>query len=308
MTRKYILLIIAGLTAGIMTGQNMAQFFSTNTASSALRVDHMANTSIGNHAIQATAESGRAISALSQTNYGISAWSVSFHGARFNGDNSNGYADIVLNGGDWIGGDDDGVIMSDPDESGSDIFIVSNDAVVIELDHDDGESGHFEVWNGDDREVLIMAEDGQLEIWNGAAANNRRLLLEPDGDLFIDGTITEGSDRNRKEKIIEIDYARILASVQLMPVYEWQYIGQDRRHVGPMAQDFHVAFGLGEDDTGIANIDANGVAFASIKALYEQNLEQQSEIDALKQEMTKLRMLLKAHIVQGVEEEESKTF
>ena len=53
---------------------------------------------------------------------------INHHAARFSGDNDNGFADIILSGGDWVAGNDDGVIMSDPNKMGSDVFIVSNDA------------------------------------------------------------------------------------------------------------------------------------------------------------------------------------
>ena len=36
--------------------------------------------------------------------------------------------------------------------------------------------------------------------------------------------------------------------------------------MGPMAQDFHAIFGLGEDDTHIASLDASGVALAAVVA------------------------------------------
>ena len=36
-------------------------------------------------------------------------------------------------------------------------------------------------------------------------------------------------------------------------------------HLGPMAQDFRAAFGLGLDDKSIATVDADGVALAAIK-------------------------------------------
>jgi len=38
--------------------------------------------------------------------------------------------------------------------------------------------------------------------------------------------------------------------------------------MGPLAQDFFAAFGLGEDDKHITTIDADGVALAAIQALY----------------------------------------
>ena len=53
---------------------------------------------------------------------------------------------------------------------------------------------------------------------------------------------------------------------------EWGY-GSERgvRHVGPMAQDFYAAFGVGEDDRHITSIDEHGVALAAIKALHAEN-------------------------------------
>jgi hypothetical protein len=37
--------------------------------------------------------------------------------------------------------------------------------------------------------------------------------------------------------------------------------------MGPMAEDFRKAFGLGKDDNTIFNIDAAGTAMSAIKAL-----------------------------------------
>ena len=53
------------------------------------------------------------------------------------------------------------------------------------------------------------------------------------------------------------------------------------RHLGPVAQDFYAAFGLGESELAINMQDADGVAFASIQGLYELLLEQQALIAAL---------------------------
>ena len=51
------------------------------------------------------------------------------------------------------------------------------------------------------------------------------------------------------------------------------------RHVGPMAQDFHAAFGLGGDDKHINTVDADGVALAAIQGLHQIVQEQQTELD-----------------------------
>jgi hypothetical protein len=66
-----------------------------------------------------------------------------------------------------------------------------------------------------------------------------------------------------------------------------------------MAQDFAAAFGVGEDDTHIATIDAEGVALAAIQGLYEivQEREalaaaQQAENMALNQRIATLEARL----------------
>jgi hypothetical protein len=48
-----------------------------------------------------------------------------------------------------------------------------------------------------------------------------------------------------------------------------------------MAQDFHTAFGVGEDDRHISTVDADGVALAAIQALYQLVKERDAQIAAL---------------------------
>jgi len=48
-----------------------------------------------------------------------------------------------------------------------------------------------------------------------------------------------------------------------------------------MAQDFYAAFGLGQGETTIATVDADGVALAAIKALAEENRELKQRISQL---------------------------
>jgi hypothetical protein len=59
------------------------------------------------------------------------------------------------------------------------------------------------------------------------------------------------------------------------------------RHMGPMAQDFHAAFGLGEDERRISIVDSDGVALAAIQGLHEVVKEKEEEIQALKNRMTR---------------------
>lgn len=104
--------------------------------------------------------------------------------------------------------------------------------------------------------------------------------------LYTNSTLTTGvtlpagsgswssvSDRAAKTGIVPVDDAEVLARVAALPVSTWSYIseGSGVRHLGPMAQDFRAAFGIGEDDRHIAVVDEGGVALAAIKGLKLEN-------------------------------------
>jgi hypothetical protein len=82
-----------------------------------------------------------------------------------------------------------------------------------------------------------------------------------------------------------------------LPISEWRYKSHtDARHIGPVAQDFYEAFGLGRDDKHITSVDADGVALAAIKGLNEK-LEQQARekdqrIADLEKQMGELKEML----------------
>ena len=82
------------------------------------------------------------------------------------------------------------------------------------------------------------------------------------------------SDRNLKTDIEAILPLDVLERLVAMPIQQWRYIGQpgEVQHIGPMAQDFAAAFGVGENDTTISTVDADGVALAAIQGL-NQKLE-----------------------------------
>lgn len=70
-----------------------------------------------------------------------------------------------------------------------------------------------------------------------------------------------------KEGIEPVSDDAILTAIRNLPVYEWSYKGDRTRHVGPMAEDFHAAFGVGSGPDAIHYIDAIGALMASTKAL-----------------------------------------
>jgi hypothetical protein len=102
------------------------------------------------------------------------------------------------------------------------------------------------------------------------------------------------SDRNIKEHFTPIDAQDILTRLATLPIETWNYKTQDSsiRHIGPMAQDFAAAFGVGEDDKHINVVDANGVAIASIQALYRMLQERDLQMAELRAELDELKRQL----------------
>ena len=91
-----------------------------------------------------------------------------------------------------------------------------------------------------------------------------------------------GSDRAVKTAIDSINPRRVLSKVLAMPITSWVYITDGTtRHIGPMAQDFHKAFGLGGSDKSIATVDADGVALAAIQGLHQILKDKDAKIGAL---------------------------
>ncbi len=106
------------------------------------------------------------------------------------------------------------------------------------------------------------------------------------------------SDVNVKEHFRDWAAEDVLSGIARMPVREWNYKTQDAsiRHMGPTAQDFHAAFGLGESNLRINTIDADGVALAAVKALEmrtrELNERLTRENDELRARLARLESLL----------------
>lgn len=108
------------------------------------------------------------------------------------------------------------------------------------------------------------------------------------------------SDREAKEDIEPVDAREILSRLVSLPVSKWSYKDDPghRRYIGPTSQDFHAAFGLGDDDKRINTIDTDGVALAAIQGL---NQKVDAENAELRTENARLRQAL-ADLQQAVQE------
>lgn len=110
------------------------------------------------------------------------------------------------------------------------------------------------------------------------------------------GTWTVLSDRNAKENFQEVSPSEVLAKVAAMPVRTWNYKTQADaiRHIGPTAQDFKAAFGVGESDTGITTVDADGVALAAIQGLVEELKQRDQALEQLQARIQALESRLQS--------------
>jgi hypothetical protein len=98
------------------------------------------------------------------------------------------------------------------------------------------------------------------------------------------------SDRAVKDNLKPLDGRETLEKLAQLPVYEWNYKAQADtvRHVGPTAQDFSAAFGVGEDDRHITAVDADGVALSAIQGLYQVMREKDAVIQRLEDQNRRL--------------------
>jgi hypothetical protein len=139
----------------------------------------------------------------------------------------------------------------------------------------------------------------------GSSANDEVTFRASGGvRLFTNDTLTSGlrlapggsqwlavSDRNMKDRFKALDPKLVLDKFAQMPITEWSYKAQDPsiRHIGPMAQDFYQAFGLGEDKLRIGTMDADGVMMAAIQGLNAKLSDAEKENAEMKKTVRELQ-------------------
>jgi hypothetical protein len=94
------------------------------------------------------------------------------------------------------------------------------------------------------------------------------------------GVWTNGSSREFKDRFAKLNAMDVLSRVISLPVLAWNYKGTDERHIGPIAEDFYSAFGLGTDKRYIATVDASGVALAAIQGLNQKLVAESAALKA----------------------------
>ena len=148
-----------------------------------------------------------------------------------------------------------------------------------------------------------VRKSGGLQALNGSATI---LDLDSLGNLEVT-TVTETSSRTAKQGFEAVNGLSVLEKVAALPISEWSYKADNPsvRHLGPMAEDFHAAFGLGRSDKGLTSVDTTGVALAAIQGLNQKLVAKDARIAELEArlqgvEAMEVRLQELERLVQGV--------
>ena len=134
--------------------------------------------------------------------------------------------------------------------------------------------------------LLRIMADGNVGI--GTTSPSERLHVN--GNVTVEGVVNQVSDVNVKENFTAVSPQEILTRLNELNITSWNYISDpDSTHIGPTAQDFYAAFGVGVDNQHISSIDTGGVALVAIQALNQQLLAQNATIEQLTEQNERLQ-------------------
>jgi hypothetical protein len=267
------------------------------------------NTASGYWSTVSGGSENTASGAVATVGGGINNSAVGDQGATVGGGNANtasgycstvsgGYVNSALNNGATVGGGAENeasgfraTVGGGSNNTASGNFSCVPGGAFATASH----TGSF-VYNGDDSEPTASFGDGTFTVRCEGGAR----FYTANGGVgaqLLAGASSWGapSDSNLKTKVTAVDPRRILAKIAAMPVTEWEYkVVPDRRYIGPTAQDFHAAFGLGFDDKTITTLDSDGVMYAAIQGLVEELKDRDAKIGELEASGAELKAKMDA--------------
>jgi hypothetical protein len=136
--------------------------------------------------------------------------------------------------------------------------------------------------------------DNEGTAFNIAFVGNafQEFRVDQNGNVTVAGTVTANgvlltSDRNLKSDVEPVSPLEVLERLDRVPISTWRFTDgrEGTRHLGPMAQDFHSAFGLGgDDDRHLSLLDVGGVSLAAIQGLRQQLRDERSKVEQLRRD------------------------
>ncbi|HNR92345.1 MAG TPA: tail fiber domain-containing protein [Dokdonella sp.] len=162
------------------------------------------------------------------------------------------------------------------------------------------------IWNGHESENVVsdyshrFIVKAQFGFWFGKSGQptfdpGHLITTSTGASLTGGGTWANASSVDLKTDFVPVDVEGTLARVLRLPLTTWVYrdSAEEGRHLGPMAEDFAAAFGLGAEAASISTVDADGVALAAIQGL---NARLQAETAALREELAAQKDVFSAEL------------
>ena len=164
--------------------------------------------------------------------------------------------------------------------------VAGNEANFFIRDATNGSLLPFKIKPGAPTNSLYVAANGSV----GIGTDSPAATLDVVGDATISGNVSLGSSRALKDDLGSVDGSSLLALLSELPIHTWRYKTEDSdvRHIGPMAEDFHGAFGFSNDPHHLSIVDANGIALAAVQELHSQLQARDLEIAALMKRLAAL--------------------
>ena len=183
------------------------------------------------------------------------------------------------------------LLLAGPAASG-----VATNRVEVQVEASDSErraiigtaSDHEVQFRQNNQVRVTLSTNGNVGIGTGNPTNKLHVAGGVSATVFV-----TTSDRNVKENFSAVDARVMLEKVAALPITQWNF-KEDKGtpHIGPMAQDFYAAFRVGPGSSGIATVDADGVALAAIQGLNQKVEETRAENAELKRELSEIKQLL----------------
>ena len=239
--------------------------------------------------VEGNSGSGRGVSGTSVNNYGVRGYSSQSSGVIGESSRSTGVSGIGGTNG-VSGASTNGIGVRATSTGGIGVRAISTNGIGVEASSTGG-IGVNAYSTKNDGVVGVSFDNAHAGVVGSHPGSGNGVYGESHsgfagyfaGVVVATGGVSNGSDRNLKANFSTVNPRSILDRLSAIPIQTWSYKSESDavRHIGPMAQDFSAAFGVGSDDKHISTVDADGVTMAAIQGLYQMMQEKDKQIETL---------------------------